>query len=60
MNNKITKKNFIDIISTSTPEELNEIILNKGKARKLVRAITRIDANLKEIDQKEENCNGKS
>lgn len=58
---KITKQNFIDIISTSTPEELNKIILNKSKPRKLVRAITKVGSDLEEINYlQEESKNGKS
>ena len=33
---KIEKDNFIDFLSSASPDEVNKLILEKGKPRKLI------------------------
>lgn len=35
-NYSISKENFIDFLSRTSPEEINKYILEKGKPRKLI------------------------
>lgn len=34
--NSIEKENFLDFLASATPEEVNNMILEKGKPRKLI------------------------
>ena len=34
---KIDKESFIDFLANATPQEVNDMILNRGKPRKLYR-----------------------
>lgn len=47
------RESFLDILMSSTPEEINEYIVNKSKDRKMVNAITFIYK-----EEREENKNG--
>ena len=49
------KKSFYEILCSTTPEELNELLTQRGK-KKMVNAITFIDI---ENNEEEENKNGK-
>lgn len=47
----MNKENFLDILMTSTPEGINDLIEKKGKDRKFVNVITFI--NTKEEENNE-------
>jgi hypothetical protein len=53
---KLDKNSVIDLLSGTTPEEINQLIKSKGKPPKPVKAVYFIK---KEEDSKEENQDGK-
>ena len=54
----MNKKSFFDILSTITPEELNELISSKGKL-KMVNAITFVDSKGESEDGKFQTSNNR-
>lgn len=50
------RESFLDILLSSTPEEINDFIAKKSKSRKMVNAITFIYNNKEK--ESEENENG--
>jgi hypothetical protein len=58
---RISKENFIDFLSSATPEEINDLIVNKGKPPKRYTPLF-IYKRPEDRDpkQQEEKSNGKS
>lgn len=50
------RESFLDILMSSSPEEVNDFIANKSKSRKMVNAITFIYKDKEK--ESEENKNG--
>ena len=51
-NYKIKKEDFIDFLASASPEEVNKLILEKGKPRKLIQPLIFFDEKDKTIGDK--------